>query len=90
MNICTQISFCESCFHVKLSIFSAAKAPFLARFKVKRCGINELEHLALRDEQEQEQSPDDPPAIQAQSKYWQACIFKVGDDVRQVSQTAVF
>lgn len=26
---------------------SAAKAPYLARFKVAKCGINELEQLAM-------------------------------------------
>jgi hypothetical protein len=26
---------------------SAAKAPYLARFRVKRCGINELEQMAM-------------------------------------------
>lgn len=26
---------------------SAAKAPYLARFRVARCGINELENIAM-------------------------------------------
>lgn len=28
-------------------VFSAAKAPFLARFKVRRCGVQELERIGL-------------------------------------------
>lgn len=57
---------------------SAAKAPFLARFRVQRYGINELENIAM--------------AVSANAKVetkctghetWQAAIFKVGDDVRQ-------
>lgn len=58
---------------------SAAKAPFLARFKVQRYGINELENIALavstngKVENKKE----------AEDQTWQAAIFKVGDDVRQ-------
>lgn len=52
---------------------SAAKAPFLARFKVKRCGISELEKLALSKNLIVNLGPEE----------WQAAIFKVGDDVRQ-------
>lgn len=52
---------------------SAAKAPFLARFKVKRCGISELEKLALSCNTFVNMGPEE----------WQAAIFKVGDDVRQ-------
>ncbi|XP_011307555.1 phosphatidylinositol 4-kinase alpha isoform X2 [Fopius arisanus] len=57
---------------------SAAKAPFLARFKVQKYGIKELENIAM--------------AVSANGKVetkcagqevWQAAIFKVGDDVRQ-------
>ncbi|KAL5017409.1 hypothetical protein ScPMuIL_006998 [Solemya velum] len=55
---------------------SAAKAPFLAKFRVKQCGIQELENLALHDELV---SSDTDLSHQ----HWQACIFKVGDDVRQ-------
>jgi len=59
---------------------SAAKAPFLARFKVQKYGINELENIALavsthgklEDKKQQEKQI-----------IWQAAIFKVGDDVRQ-------
>jgi phosphatidylinositol 4-kinase len=56
---------------------SAAKAPYLARFKVARCGINELENIAMavsvNENHEQSFGPE----------MWQAAIFKVGDDVRQ-------
>ncbi|KAL8613209.1 Phosphatidylinositol 4-kinase alpha [Nucella lapillus] len=55
---------------------SAAKAPFLAKFRVKRCGIHELEKLAEGEPLENHDSD-------IASQYWQACIFKVGDDVRQ-------
>jgi phosphatidylinositol 4-kinase len=57
---------------------SAAKAPFLAKFKVRRCGIAELEQIGLRggnSETEDEKKKA--------SEHWQAAIFKVGDDVRQ-------
>lgn len=52
---------------------SAAKAPYLARFKVRRCGISELEKLAMRQDGPIDMGPEE----------WQAAIFKVGDDVRQ-------
>ncbi|KAJ3651067.1 hypothetical protein Zmor_017128 [Zophobas morio] len=56
---------------------SAAKAPYLARFKVAKCGINELENIAMavsvNENHEQSFGPE----------MWQAAIFKVGDDVRQ-------
>ncbi|XP_074027148.1 phosphatidylinositol 4-kinase III alpha isoform X2 [Leptinotarsa decemlineata] len=57
---------------------SAAKAPYLARFKVARCGINELESIAMAvsNNQTREQQSFGP-------EMWQAAIFKVGDDVRQ-------
>lgn len=57
---------------------SAAKAPFLARFKVCRCGINELETLAMKA------SNDRSSSKSMGLELWQAAIFKVGDDVRQV------
>lgn len=58
-----------------LIFFSAAKAPFLANFKVQRCGVNKLEELGLGHNIN----------VSMGSEYWQACIFKVGDDIRQVS-----
>ena len=59
---------------------SAAKAPFLAKFKVKKCGVHELESISLRggDQRDEERGNSRPLS-------WEACIFKVGDDVRQVS-----
>lgn len=54
---------------------SAAKAPFLARFKVRRCRISELEKLAMSKNLPANLGPE----------LWQAAIFKVGDDVRQVT-----
>ncbi|KAH7968284.1 hypothetical protein HPB52_007323 [Rhipicephalus sanguineus] len=56
---------------------SAAKAPFLARFKVCRCGIKELESKAMSVSQSGMQQ------LSTGNEYWQAAIFKVGDDVRQ-------
>nr|XP_006818688.1 PREDICTED: phosphatidylinositol 4-kinase alpha-like [Saccoglossus kowalevskii] len=54
---------------------SAAKAPFLAKFKVQKVGVHELEVYGLQG------------GIKKGSDMglllWQACIFKVGDDVRQ-------
>lgn len=58
---------------------SAAKAPFLARFKVCRCGINELETLAMNSSNQSK-----PSTKSFGPEVWQAAIFKVGDDVRQV------
>ncbi|KAK9874265.1 hypothetical protein WA026_002618 [Henosepilachna vigintioctopunctata] len=57
---------------------SAAKAPYLARFKIAKCGINEMEKMAMAislNQWTEEQSMG--------METWQAAIFKVGDDVRQ-------
>ncbi|VDP21635.1 unnamed protein product [Onchocerca flexuosa] len=60
---------------------SAAKAPFLARFKVLRCGIQKLEQLGIAAHQ---QKPTLETDIQFFSRSkdslicWQAAIFKVG------------
>lgn len=69
---------------------SAAKAPFLTRFRVLRCGINQVEQMSMKILESNEE------CIKELSKYrqecedsglnneiWQAAIFKVGDDVRQ-------
>ncbi|KXJ14736.1 Phosphatidylinositol 4-kinase alpha [Exaiptasia diaphana] len=61
---------------------SAAKAPFLAKFRVQRCGISELENINAKKEFPQE-SEENKETNQDSSIYWQAAIFKVGDDVRQ-------
>lgn len=65
---------------------SAAKAPYLARFKVKRCGIVELEQLAMEVSGGGTTSTTTSPTKANLSLHvdsWQAAIFKVGDDVRQ-------
>ena len=54
---------------------SAAKAPFLARFKVLRCGLQELEQRGMNNA--------DCQPYKETNLIWQAAIFKVGDDVRQ-------
>ncbi|XP_055863268.1 phosphatidylinositol 4-kinase alpha-like isoform X4 [Biomphalaria glabrata] len=60
---------------------SAAKAPYLARFKVKHCGINGLEKLAASDLTKKKMGSEVDGLEEV--IHWQACIFKVGDDVRQ-------
>lgn len=66
---------------------SAAKAPYLAKFKVQRCGITELEQLAMDVSREDAGSASKPTSPTNRSQlsicYEQAAIFKVGDDVRQ-------
>ncbi|CAH0558143.1 unnamed protein product [Brassicogethes aeneus] len=56
---------------------SAAKAPYLAKFKVAKCGINELESIAMAVSTNTSKEQSFGPEL------WQAAIFKVGDDVRQ-------
>ncbi|XP_064074423.1 phosphatidylinositol 4-kinase alpha isoform X1 [Vanessa tameamea] len=64
---------------------SAAKAPYLARFRVRKYGISDMETVAMAIA-----SGEDLPAEEGKDRYtsiaaetWQAAIFKVGDDVRQ-------
>lgn len=94
---------------------SAAKAPYLARFKVKRCGVQKLEKAAIQaagnttDDGEEKvhekrarigsitaesfkknysslikDNKHQQVSVKKDDIYYQACIFKVGDDVRQV------
>ncbi|XP_068156850.1 phosphatidylinositol 4-kinase alpha [Drosophila tropicalis] len=60
---------------------SAAKAPYLARFRVYRCGITELESRAMEVSNNPNSQEDAHMTLGVES--WQAAIFKVGDDVRQ-------
>jgi phosphatidylinositol 4-kinase len=59
---------------------SAAKAPYLAKFKVQKVGINKLEQLGCEYD---EKDGDGTSQGETDSSYWQAAIFKVGDDCRQ-------
>lgn len=74
---------------------SAAKAPYLARFKAVKCGINELENIAMAISNNEVFTTQKQFFIYFKCvfqqkdlhgmgpEYWQAAIFKVGDDVRQ-------
>nr|CAH7716979.1 unnamed protein product [Callosobruchus chinensis] len=58
---------------------SAAKAPYLARFKVAKIGIKELENMAMAISENDSNLEN----YSFGPEMWQAAIFKVGDDVRQ-------
>ncbi|EDV25664.1 uncharacterized protein TRIADDRAFT_55997 [Trichoplax adhaerens] len=63
---------------------SAAKAPFLAKFKVNRCGIENTEILGLNvGENRTLTAISENDDEVTENIIWQAAIFKVGDDVRQ-------
>lgn len=62
---------------------SAAKAPYLAKFFVRRCGIHELESNAMAISSGVERTPEKSVSSVTTIETWQAAIFKVGDDVRQ-------
>lgn len=61
---------------------SAAKAPYLARFRVCRCGIKELEKIAMtvshqQASQSQQHCNKDSVGSSMTNEMWQAAIFKV-------------
>merc|ERR1719300_2022551 len=60
---------------------SAAKAPYLAKFKVQKVGINKLEQIGC--EYNDRREDEGISSGETDSSYWQAAIFKVGDDCRQ-------
>lgn len=67
---------------------SAAKAPFLTRFKVLQCGINQVEQMSMSIIGGNSDAVAElTKRLQFESsmhrELWQAAIFKVGDDVRQ-------
>jgi len=63
-----------------MKYFSAAKAPYLARFRVRKCGINELEQTAMAISNQQT-SGKNGQIVDSSSMMgldtWQAAIFKV-------------
>ncbi|PSN41691.1 hypothetical protein C0J52_07710 [Blattella germanica] len=63
---------------------SAAKAPYLARFKVRRVGINELENaaMAVSSQQTNHLAIREKESFISKVELWQAAIFKqVGLDL---------
>ena len=65
---------------------SAAKAPFLAKFKVNRCGIHNTEIQGLNVSESKTLPAISENEVSTKNLIWQAAIFKVGDDVRQVCE----
>lgn len=61
-------------------LVSAAKAPYRATFRVQTVGIEQVESCA---------DPDYELMQDLSNQYSQMAIFKVGDDVRQVSHLAL-
>ncbi|XP_064490203.1 phosphatidylinositol 4-kinase alpha-like isoform X2 [Ornithodoros turicata] len=61
---------------------SAAKAPFRAKFKVRKVGIEKVQEIATSGYKD---LSDSGMLFTADMRkdHWQAAIFKVGDDVRQ-------
>lgn len=63
-----------------IKCISAAKAPYLARFRVRKCGINELEQTAMAISNQQA-SGNNEKSVDSSSMTgldtWQAAIFKV-------------
>ncbi|KAI1713438.1 phosphatidylinositol 3- and 4-kinase domain-containing protein [Ditylenchus destructor] len=68
---------------------SAAKAPFLARFKIRHSGVKEVEKIAMARTKNNSESllstlTKDSSWVGGKDAIgWKAAIFKVGDDVRQ-------
>lgn len=68
---------------------SAAKAPYLARFRVQRCGIKELEKVAMavshqQSSQSQQHNTKDLVYGSMTNEMWQAAIFKVSTKTTQI------
>ena len=60
---------------------SAEKAPFRAKFKVKKFNLEDLESINQSESLLRQISRECD--TQEKNVFWQSCIFKVGDDVRQ-------
>ncbi|KAM7298749.1 phosphatidylinositol 4-kinase alpha-like [Ixodes scapularis] len=61
---------------------SAAKAPFRAKFKVRKVGIEKVQEIATSGYKDLRDAGMFSVA-DMRKEHWQAAIFKVGDDVRQ-------
>ncbi len=62
---------------------SAAKAPYLATFRVRYLGINKLETEACNFREGESENQVAKAAEEQHSDSWKSAIFKVGDDCRQ-------